>query len=89
MTVSRRRCFLGGAPLAVSYLPIYGLVHPDCGRVQDAFYERLGLDGVDVVARCEKLFQGPLNVWVTWDGELSVAAVALEGAISQIALGSD
>ena len=85
-TVSHRR-FLDNIPLAINHELIYGLIHPDRGRLQDALYERLGLDGVGAEAQCEKLLQEPPNVQETREhlegryGRLSEAAAALENAI--------
>jgi hypothetical protein len=85
-TVSHRR-FLDNVPLAINHELIYGLIHPDRGRLQDALYQRLGLDGAGGEAECEKLLQEPPSVQATRDGltirhaRLSAAAEALESAI--------
>ena len=84
-TVSHRR-FLDNFPLAINHELIYGLIHPDRGRLQDALYERLGLDGAGAEAECEKLLQEPPNVQeirenlATRYERLSAAAAALESA---------
>lgn len=84
-TVSHRR-FLDNVPLAINHELIYGLIHPDRGRLQDALYERLGLDGAGAEAECEKLLQEPPNVQETRENlaaryeRLSAAAAALESA---------
>jgi hypothetical protein len=85
-TVSHRR-FLDNVPLAINHELIYGFIHPDRGRLKDALYERLGLDGAGGEAKCEKLLQEPPNVQATRDdlttrhARFSAAAEALESAI--------
>jgi hypothetical protein len=85
-TVSHKR-FLDNVPLAINHELIYGLLHPDRGRLQDVLFERLGLNGADADAQCKKLLREPPNVHATRQ-ELSVryerltaAATALEGAM--------
>lgn len=85
-TVSHKR-FLDNIPLAINHELIYGLIHPDRGRLQDVLYERLGIDGAGADVQCEKLLQEPPNVQVTREElsaryeRLSAAATALESVI--------
>jgi len=85
-TVSHRR-FLDNVPLAINHELLYELIHPDCGRLQDALYQRLGPDGAGAEAEREKLLQEPLNVQETREDlaaryeRLRAAAAALKSAI--------
>lgn len=84
--MSHRR-FLDNVPLAINHELIYGLIHPDRGKLQDVLYDRLGLDGAGAETECEKLLQEPPNIQATRDDlsaqyeRLSMAATALESAI--------
>ena len=86
-TIVSHRRFLDNIPLAINHELIYGLVHPNRGRLQDVLYERLGLDGAGAEAECEKLLQEPPSIQVTREDlsaryeRLSAAATALESAI--------
>ena len=85
-TVSHRR-FLDNVPLAINLELIYGLTHPDRGRLHEVLYERMGIDGAGADAECEKLLQEPPSVQVAREDLLSryerlrAAATALESAI--------
>ncbi|KAF9650942.1 hypothetical protein BDM02DRAFT_1001795 [Thelephora ganbajun] len=84
--VSHRR-FLDSVPLAINHELIYGLIHPNRGKLQEVLYERLRINGVGADAQCEKLLQEPPNVQVAREDlsaryeRLSAAATALESAI--------
>ena len=86
-TIVSHRRFLDNVPLAINHELIYGLIHPDRGRLQDVLYERLGLDGAGADAECEKLLQEPPSIQATREDltaryeRLSAAATALESAI--------
>jgi len=84
--VSHRR-FLDNIPLAINHELIYGFIHPDRGRLHDALFGGLGIDGAGASAQCERLLQEPPTIQVTRESLLaqyersSAAATALESAI--------
>ena len=86
MTVSHRR-FLDNVPLAINHELIYGFIDPGPNRLQDNLYERLGLNGAEAEAECEKLLREPPNVQATREElsaqyeRLSAAATALDVVI--------
>jgi hypothetical protein len=85
-TVSHRR-FLDSVPLAINHELIYGLIGPGRDRLEDILYERLGLNGAEAEAECDKLLREPPNVQATREElsaqyeRFSAAAAALDVVI--------
>lgn len=86
--MSHRR-FLDNIPLAINHELIYGVIHPDRGRLHDsdALFEKLGIDGAGAHAQCEKLLKEPANLHTIRQellaryDRLTAAATALENAV--------